>query len=44
MGRLSASSYLVFFLSVCWLEKLMLSHGAFVVVIEKSCNVCDVWS
>jgi hypothetical protein len=24
-----------------WLEKLMLSHGAFIVVIEKSCNVCD---
>jgi hypothetical protein len=30
------------FLSVCWLEKLMLSHGAFVVVIERSRNVYDI--
>jgi hypothetical protein len=30
------------FLSVCWLEKLMLSHGTFVVVIERSRNVYDV--
>ena len=29
-------------LSVCWLEKLMLSHGAFVVVLEGSCNVYNV--
>jgi len=29
------------FLSVCWQEKLMLSHGAFV-VIERSRNVYDV--
>ena len=30
------------FLSVCWLEKVMLTHGAFVVVIERSRNVYDV--
>jgi hypothetical protein len=30
------------FLSVFWLEKLMLTHGAFVVLIEKSCNLYDV--
>ena len=24
------------FLSVCWLEKLVLSHGAFVVALQKS--------
>ena len=30
------------FLSVCWLEKLRLSHGAFVVVFERSRNVKDV--
>jgi len=29
------------FLSVCWLEKPILSRGA-VVVIERSCNVYDV--
>ena len=30
------------FLSVCWLEKLMLSHDAFVVVLERSRNVYNV--
>jgi hypothetical protein len=30
------------FLSVCWLEKLMLGYGAFVVVLERSRNVHDV--
>jgi len=30
------------FLSVCWLEKLMLSHGALVVVIERPRNVYDL--
>ena len=30
------------FLCVCWLEKLILSHVAFVVVIERSRNVYDV--
>jgi hypothetical protein len=37
MGRLSASGYLV-----CFLLKLMMSHGAFVVVIGRSRNVYDV--
>ena len=30
------------FFSVCWLEKLMLSQGAFVVVLERSRNVHDI--
>jgi hypothetical protein len=30
------------FLSVCCLERIMLNHGAFVVVIERSRNVYDV--
>ena len=30
------------FLSVCWLEKLMLTNDAFVVVIDRSRNVYDV--
>lgn len=29
------------FISVCWLEKLMPSHCAFV-VLERSCNVYNV--
>ena len=31
-----------FSLSVYWLEKFMLSHGALVVVIDRSCNIYDV--
>jgi len=30
------------FIFVCWLEKLMLSHGAFVAVLERSRNVYNV--
>jgi len=33
---------LISFFSICWLEKLMLSQGAFVVVLERSRNVHDI--
>ena len=35
MGRLSASGYTVLYLSVCWLQKLMLSHGVFVCCVTE---------
>jgi hypothetical protein len=50
MRRLSASGYLVCFFVLVWLEKHMLSHGAFVVLIDlviymtyyhnKYCDCC----
>jgi hypothetical protein len=35
MGRLAASSQSVVSLSVCWLEKLVLSHGVFVCCVRE---------